>query len=629
MTTPLALAQLLEQQRRRWRQGDRAPVEAYLPAAKSFGANAVLDLIYNEVMLREEEGDQARLEEYVQRFPHLAEALAIQFEIDGALDESLLGSTAEIFSPHSNSGSPAALPSVPGYEVLAILGRGGMGVVYKARHLALNRLVALKMILAGSHAGPAELARFRQEAEAVARLQHPNIVQVFDFGADEGRPFMALEFVDSSLAQHLTGTPLPIVQAAQWVCTLARAVHHAHQHGIIHRDLKPANILIARAGAVKIADFGMAKIMTGAGAGQTKNDAILGTPSYMAPEQAEGNTKAIGPATDIYGLGAILYELLTGRPPFLGDHPLDTLEQVRRQEPVVPSQLRGKLPRDLETICLHCLAKDPAKRYPDAETLAADLNAFLAGEPIQARRVGPIERWLAWTRRRPTEALLAALALVILTGLVVGALWSQVLAVAAVAALALFADALAYHARLQAALSEATRQRQQAERAALRLHLLFDMTCRLMRTKNEDEALLLLAETTVCLTNAELATIYRLDAARGELISKVTLDRGVGEIRLPLGVGIAGAVAASGEPINVPNAYADPRFNPEVDRRTGHNTRNLLAVPIRAPDGTIVGVFQVINKQDGSFGLEDIEFLSALAESAASAVSLPIGTHGQ
>src|SRR5262249_23081837 len=155
------------------------------------------------------------------------------------LDETVLGGPAEISQP-PGSGSPPALPRVPGYEVLAILGRGGMGVVYKARHLALNRLVALKMILAGSHAGPTELARFRKEAAAVARLQHPNIVQVFDVGADEGRPFMALELVESSLAQHLTGTPLPLVQAAQWLCTLARAVHHAHQHGIIHRDLKPA-----------------------------------------------------------------------------------------------------------------------------------------------------------------------------------------------------------------------------------------------------------------------------------------------------------------------------------------------------------------------------------------------------
>src|ERR1051325_7039015 len=452
-------------------------------------------------------------------------------------------------APTRNFSLPAEaaepLPSLPGYEILDVLGRGGMGVVYKARHIGLNRLVALKMIIAGSHAGPVEQARFRIEAEAVARLQHPNIVQIYDVGADQGQPFLALELVDGGLAGRLTGSPLPVVQAARGICTLARGVHHAHLHGIVHRDLKPANILITQNGVVKITDFGMAKLMTGADAGPTQTGAVLGTPSYMAPEQAKGKTKEIGPAADIDGLGAILCELLTGRPPFRTDNMLETLEQVRNLEPVPPAALCPKLPRDLETICLKCLQKDPANRYASAEALAMDLDAFLAGEAIQTRRAGPAERLLHWIRRRPTEALLFTAAIVILVGLCVGAVWSSAMAAAAVAMFGLCAGALAYHTRLQAALRNANRQQKHAERAAYRLNLLLDMTQGLMQAQHEDDALRLLAETTVCLANAEAATIYRIDPERRELISKVALGEGVGEIRLPIGVGIAGTVAAT------------------------------------------------------------------------------------
>jgi serine/threonine protein kinase len=309
------------------------------------------------------------------------------------------------------AGTVGLLPSVPGYEIECVLGRGGMGVVYRARHTALERTVALKMILAGPYASPDELARFRSEARAVAQLQHPHIVQVFEVGEIEGRSFLALEFVaGGNLAQHLAGTPQPARKAAELVQTLACAMAHAHANGIIHRDLKPANILLSTRGHAsfpgpgsekdacplvepKITDFGLAKQLD-SGSSQTQTGAIMGTPSYMAPEQATGQTQRAGPATDVYALGAILDEALTGRPPFRGETVLETLEQVRSQEPVPPRLLQPKAPDDLQTICLKCLQKDPHRRYASAQDLADDLGRFLTGEPIPARPVGRADQTL-------------------------------------------------------------------------------------------------------------------------------------------------------------------------------------------------------------------------------------------
>jgi WD40 repeat protein/tRNA A-37 threonylcarbamoyl transferase component Bud32 len=307
---------------------------------------------------------------------------------------------------------PSVLPEgrfIANYEVLGELGRGGMGVVYKARQKGLNRLVALKMVLAGEHAGPNELARFRSEAEALALLQHPNIVQVHEVGEHDGHPFFSLEFCPGgSLATKLAGMPLPPQEAAGLVQVLARAVQAAHQAGVVHRDLKPANVLLAADGTPKITDFGLAKKLDAAG--QTASGAILGTPSYMAPEQAAGKGKAVGPAADVYALGAILYECLTGRPPFRAPTPLDTVLQVLSDEPVPPRQLQPKTPRDLETVCLKCLEKEPRKRYASAGELGDDLGHFRAGEPVQARPVGRAEQLLKWARRRPALAGMAALA---------------------------------------------------------------------------------------------------------------------------------------------------------------------------------------------------------------------------
>jgi WD40 repeat protein len=300
--------------------------------------------------------------------------------------------------------------AVPGYEVLGELGRGGMGVVYQARQVGLNRLVALKMILAGGHAGPDDLLRFRGEAEAVARLKHPNVVQVYDVGEAGGLPYFSLELVEGgSLDRTLAGTPLPPPAAAALVETLARAVAAAHAAGVVHRDLKPANVLLARDGTPKVTDFGLAKKLDAAG--PTATGAVMGTPSYMAPEQAGGRSSEVGPACDVYALGAILYECLTGRPPFKAPTPLDTILQVLSDEPVPPRRLQPKTPRDLETICLKCLCKQPGQRYDGALALAEDLRRFQAGEPVRARPAGALERGLKWVRRRPGTAALLGVSL--------------------------------------------------------------------------------------------------------------------------------------------------------------------------------------------------------------------------
>lgn len=303
-------------------------------------------------------------------------------------------------------------PNPPGYDILDVLGQGAMGVVYKARHLRLNRLVALKRMRLENGEG---LARFQREASAVARLQHPNVVQIHEIGEHGGRPFLAFEFIDGgTLEQRMAGKPQPVSAAAGVVETLARAVHYAHAQGIVHRDLKPENVLIQLNeasdlpfGTPKITDFGIAKQLSAA-AGETQEGDVIGTPCYMAPEQAGGKPGEIGPAADIYSLGVVLYELLTGRVPFQGPNTLETLLLVRAQDPVPPRALRPQVPLDLETICLKCLQKEPHKRYGSAFALAEDLRRFLADEPIQARPVGAFERCQKWARRRPTAAALAA-----------------------------------------------------------------------------------------------------------------------------------------------------------------------------------------------------------------------------
>ncbi len=394
----------------------------------------------------------------------------------------LLGSEAEStlipgeqtpVSPAGSRGEPA-IPRgrrIGQYEIVEEIGRGGMGVVYKARQIGLGRIVALKMILS-PHAGMRERARFRTEAEAAARLQHPNIVQIHEVGEHDGCLFLSMEFVEGgSLADHLAESPPSVRSACEMVEMLAQAMHYAHQRGIVHRDLKPANILLecggltplwigdeertqssegriesgeekigsgkiesgdqkiqsgvkpphsrgaphSKASCPKITDFGLAKWLRGGDgdaegrrSGLTQAGSVLGTPSYMAPEQAKGRGDRIGPTTDVYALGAILYEMLSGRPPFRGETALETLEQIRSQEPVSLRRLLPTLPRDLETVCLKCLEKEPHKRYASGQALADDLRRFLDGEPIRARPVAAWERAAKWARRRPAVATLLA-----------------------------------------------------------------------------------------------------------------------------------------------------------------------------------------------------------------------------
>jgi tetratricopeptide (TPR) repeat protein len=332
--------------------------------------------------------------------------------------ETSLGGEAIQAVPHS-----ADLPQVPGHRVETLLGHGGMGVVYRAWHLRLNRPVALKMILAGPYAQPKELERFLREAQAVAALHHPNVVQVHDVGDVDGRPYFTMELVEGgNLAEKIKGAPQPARQAVALIATLAEAMHAAHQSGIVHRDLKPANILLTRDGTPKVTDFGLARRLDGEGA-LTLSGAPLGTPSYMSPEQARGDKGAIGPATDVYALGAILYELLTGRPPFRAETPTATLQQVVADEPVPPVRLNPQVPRDLQTICLTCLDKEPHKRYASALALAEELRRFERGEPIKARPVGPVERGVRWVRRRPALAGALAAGVLLALALVVTVVW--------------------------------------------------------------------------------------------------------------------------------------------------------------------------------------------------------------
>lgn len=287
------------------------------------------------------------------------------------------------------------------YELLSEIARGGMGVVYKARQKDLDRIVAVKMILSNHLATPEQVQRFYAEARAAARLHDPNIVAIHDVGEHHGQHYFVMEYVAGpSLAQLVRRGLLPAKDAARHLAAVARAVGHLHQEGIVHRDLKPSNILVDGDGQPRVTDFGLAKSIQD-NSPATSIGAIVGTPGYMAPEQAAGRAGDVGPLSDVYSLGSILYELLTGRPPFQESTPLDTLVQVLEGEPPRPSRLIASVPRELELICLKCLEKDPGRRYPSATALAEDLERFLQGEQVEARRMGPWQRLRRWTRREP------------------------------------------------------------------------------------------------------------------------------------------------------------------------------------------------------------------------------------
>jgi hypothetical protein len=360
-------------------------------------------------------------QELLDRHPDLAADLTEFFADQEAVDRwteslrpaaqaALTEAVAAVLTPPPDGQlrlTPDAPLSFGGYELLEEIGRDGMGVVYKARQKVPSRLVALKVIRAGWLASPAEVQRFRAEAEAAASLDHPNIVPIYEVGEHAGQPFFSMKLIEGGSLAGPLDRFREVPQAARLVVILARAVHHAHQRGILHRDLKPSNVLLDGEGRPHVTDFGLARRLEGDGS-LTESGAPVGTPSYMAPEQAAGRKGAVTTATDVYGLGAVLYAVLTGRPPFRAETAVDTLLLVRESEPEPPRQINARVDRDLETVCLKCLHKDPARRYGSADTIADDLERWLAGKPIQARRTGAVERLVKWVRRRPGVAVAAA-----------------------------------------------------------------------------------------------------------------------------------------------------------------------------------------------------------------------------
>ncbi len=382
-------------QSHRWRQGMGVRVEEYfvqLPEVRANTEEAIV-LICGEVQLRREMGEAPDVGDYQRRFPEFADHIAVQFHVDDFLDSA----------HEAVAGDEVRELELPGYEFLERLGSGASGVVYRARQQALGRFVAIKVLgIAG--ADGKQLARQRQEAEILARLHHPNVVHIYEVREYRGCLHLVMEFVDGSTLADRAGATLGTDEAARLTLMLADTVQAVHEAGILHRDLKPSNVLVTSAGELKITDFGLAKFRSGGpGApGLTTADSVLGTPSYMAPEQAVGDARSVGPQTDVYSLGAILYELLTGRPPFLGATVLDTLSLIRSQEPVAPRQLQPHLPRDLETICLHCLNKTSSNRYTSASALADDLRRYFAKTPILARRSTSAER-IALVSAKPSR----------------------------------------------------------------------------------------------------------------------------------------------------------------------------------------------------------------------------------
>ncbi len=436
----------------RWRSGQGVWAETYfesLPELRAVSEDALV-LICGEVHLRREIGDAPALAEYERRFPELADEISVQFDLDCVLAD---GSS---LSPQRHDRIEPWNFELPGFEIVNELGRGGSGVVYLARQLSIDRSVAIKVssLLA---INPGQLCRQRQEATILSRIQHPNVVQIYDLVEHGGILCAIIEYVDgSTLDEYTGGKPLPALKAARLVRVLAEAVHFVHEAGVLHRDIKPSNILMTLQGQPKITDFGLAKFVEGQPS-LTEAGQVIGTPSFMPPEQAVGTLDDVGRPSDVYSLGAVLYAMLTGRPPFQAAATLDTLRQVLEQDPIPPRHLDSSLPQDLETIAMKCLEKSPARRYQSAQALADDLRRFELGEPVLAHPVSPRERAWRWAKRNRLTAGLSSAVLFLLITVTITAV------VAAFAIDSLRQEAVFQKERAIANLQEARSERARAE----------------------------------------------------------------------------------------------------------------------------------------------------------------------
>ncbi|HZV04263.1 MAG TPA: serine/threonine-protein kinase, partial [Gemmataceae bacterium] len=380
-----------------------------------------LDDLVTAYLKAQEAGQAPDRQALLDSNPELADDLREFFADQDRLEKLAAPLRSLAITPRSDASTPFPMPSdgkpalpLPApprsfgdYTVLESVGQGGMGVVWKARQRRPDRLVALKMFRGSDLASPTDVERFRNEAEVIAQLDHPHILPVYEVGEHDGVHYFSMKLVEGgSLADHLDSFRADPRAAARLLATVARAVHYAHQRGVLHRDLKPSNILLDAQGQPHVSDFGLAKRVE-IDSSLTQSGSLIGTPSFMAPEQTSGRKGAVTTAMDVYGLGAVLYALLTGRPPFQGETVLETLEQVREREPESPRRINPRVDRDLETICLKCLQKEPQRRYESAQTLAEDLERWLKGEPIAARPVGRLARLWRWCRRNPVLAVLS------------------------------------------------------------------------------------------------------------------------------------------------------------------------------------------------------------------------------
>jgi eukaryotic-like serine/threonine-protein kinase len=411
---------------RRLRAGEACRAAHLLPSYPALAAHedCVVELLYTEFVVCEQLGQHPSLEELRQEFPQYWERLQRVILFGDLFAEAGQDGTPTMMKPTSWHSFESTVPTdettngwADHYELLERIGGGGMGIVYRARQVGLNRIVALKMMRGGHGASPQDWKRFRDEAENMARLRHPHIVQIYAVGERAGLPYFAMEYLEGgSLYDRTRRQPQPAREAARSIETVARAVHYAHQNDIIHRDLKPGNILLDADGALKVCDFGLAKRLDGAT--QTKSGGMMGTPGYAPPEQLSGLSAAVGPASDVYGLGAVLYDLLTGRPPFVGNTPEETAEKAKHQEPVPLRSLSPQVDRELEAVCLKCLEKRPQDRYRSAEALADDLGRWLEGKATVARPRGWPERvWRGVRRQRKVALVLLVIVLMVISWL--------------------------------------------------------------------------------------------------------------------------------------------------------------------------------------------------------------------